>query len=598
MCIACYETNSVGCHKQTAAPAAAAPTGHSDFVLGLQRAHGNAQFSRMIAGVPSASPRLQRFPMWSPIAAAQSQAEPEPEGPSDKEVVAEAKEELIDLLVGAATEFVGVEGDAKNKPPSSGIKYVLSRRLIKYKPPDKGAAKSPLAPLWEALYGAEADAIIKKLDGHSTVGKGSKRKKSKTEQKKHRMEVLHTVLERLLPSSEEGAEIDVPGERTDPAEQAAIERPLITGKLRDLLTEDGKWIWPEVRTSVLVSFGALGDGPRAAIARANDYYDNKLVKGRLFGVDLHGGSVVHPDLQKAFDKATAFVDDESQKKLRKTAATGFSTKIRPNQNAKHQLSDHSFGWAVDLRTELNPNAGKQGALDPVAAVTGTDPRKYVMNSKKSKSMSSAEMSKLAEELKRISDDYTIKMSGPTTLKPVLREIANDARGAADLPALGEAAERDLLAAATEANAKQRAAALRPVVWPEGAATPKAKPPKPVAAAIKTLSMVGNAYLDSIETERERKNREKRAKQGKKPMRSKVAGRADPESEGNPGSVAAYGFTSLEPALVAALAGNDEGGLQWLGTASVQDYMHFQLYDPPDLPTTGAPPADTAHASAG
>jgi hypothetical protein len=35
--------------------------------------------------------------------------------------------------------------------------------------------------------------------------------------------------------------------------------------------------------------------------------------------------------------------------------------------------------------------------------------------------------------------------------------------------------------------------------------------------------------------------------------------------------------NLSPRLVGALTGTDAGGLNWLGTSSVADYMHFELH---------------------
>lgn len=56
-------------------------------------------------------------------------------------------------------------------------------------------------------------------------------------------------------------------------------------------------------------------------------------------------------------------------------------------------------------------------------------------------------------------------------------------------------------------------------------------------------------------------------------------RKKPQSEGNRGTIAANGYLSLPPELVAALAGSDGGGLTWLGHAKVKDMMHFEVPGP-------------------
>jgi hypothetical protein len=53
------------------------------------------------------------------------------------------------------------------------------------------------------------------------------------------------------------------------------------------------------------------------------------------------------------------------------------------------------------------------------------------------------------------------------------------------------------------------------------------------------------------------------------------GRRDPQTEGEPGTIAAHGFMDLPAKLVAAMSGSDGGNLKWLGAYN-QDFMHFEL----------------------
>jgi hypothetical protein len=380
--------------------------------------------------------------------------------------------------------------------------------------------------------------------------------------------VLERALGGLLPSSEEGAPVEAPEQPLDAAEQAALELPLLSGNLRSLVAKT----WPNVRVAVLTQFGALTVGPRAAIQRANAYY-GQLVRARLLGKESH--TLVHPRLQSALDAATiqlrhrwSFLPPEEQEAIE--AATQvrppawWGTNVRENRNARHKLSDHSFGWAIDFQAAKNPNVGKSGALDPVLPVTEDDPRAAKRGG------TSDEVEATAEELRRISREYVAAMESRETLEPVLLRIANEARGTAAPLTSGTA----LLDAAIMTKAKERDKALLAALWPEQAA-----PPASVKAAVKTLALIGAAFRTSF-------------------VQGKIGGdRVKAATEAKPGTVAAHGFMDLPPALVAALAGSDAGGLVWLGTASVADFMHFQLAEAPPLYTDEPVTADEAHGVA-
>lgn len=57
----------------------------------------------------------------------------------------------------------------------------------------------------------------------------------------------------------------------------------------------------------------------------------------------------------------------------------------------------------------------------------------------------------------------------------------------------------------------------------------------------------------------------------------------PPQAGQPsdGQLAAHGFMSVPPEVVAALSGSDAANLKWLGMmGGTKDYMHFELRDQP------------------
>ena len=565
---------------------AAAPQTPQEHLLFVQKGLGNAAASQMLA-------RDKAPPTVAP---------PTPELTDDQRVAA-AKDQLVKKLVVAAEQFVG---DKK----SAEIPGVLTHRIIKGKNLDasitKKIAKSELKPLWDALYSEEATTALLTIIKHSTVAKGKKRVKSKAKLDENRRAVMKQVLDQLIAAT--GVDSDV-----------ASEEELIKGKrdkkgrptenFDDLLHERTKAgetsDWPKVRVGVLVEFGAMIDGPVKAIERANSYYGS-LVHPTMLG---HTSStLVHTDLKARLDiasktledrRAKGEIDDDEWALVKRACTTHrapngkqkgsyWSTNIRANQNAKHRLSDHSFGWALDFLPEENPNVGSGGsALDPVEAVTGKDPtpdatvpatkKKPARKVEKTADhMSSKDVEALAEEIGAASDAYKAAMESEATLDPVLRKIAAAARTEAGLPVLKPVDADAVFEAATQADAAARDKALKAALWPEGSADAKGKLPDALAAAVKKLALIGGAFRASFK-------------------KGITGDRVGATSEAKQGTVAAHGFMSLPPALVAALAGSDAGDLQWLGTSGVHDYMHFQLREGerPKLPS-GPPPADESH----
>ncbi|MGH2944958.1 MAG: hypothetical protein ACRDPC_01590 [Solirubrobacteraceae bacterium] len=251
---------------------------------------------------------------------------------------------------------------------------VLTHRLIRSgAAPKKLKADNPLRDVWGALYSPEAEASLQAIKtACTTTRKGRRPETDWGKVAAVRRRILTMILARLIPSADPDADVEAPEEPLDQEEQASTELALLEGNLARL----AKKKWGDVRVGVLVQFGALADGPREAIKRAIAYYA-QLVKGEFLGREKD--TLVHPKLQDALTRATIHVklhriagllSKEEEAELDAAASDWFSTNIRPNQNAKHRLSDHSFGWAIDIQSTKNPNIGTGGGLDPVKAVTG------------------------------------------------------------------------------------------------------------------------------------------------------------------------------------------------------------------------------------
>ena len=496
--------------------------------------------------------------------------------------VADAKTTLIDAITTAANPLVGRTDQVDNRPVPEWIPGALEYRVINGGAMTpalrRGLPTNPLRPLWEAMYTTEADEAFTAITDHSqaieTSGRNRRLVRSSSKEKTARREVLQAVLTGLLPSSEAGAAVEAPDTPLDIDAQIAIELPLLQDNFQSLVGRT----WRNVRTAVLVQFGALTVGTRTAITRANDYY-RPFVRGRLMGNESN--TLVHPNLQAAFDRATAHLTPRlpqlpqaEQDAIRVATSVAnpnswWSTNVRENRNAPHRLSDHSFGWAVDFQATQNPNVGKSGSLDQVQAVTGDDP-----NALTTAGRTAAQAETAADDMRDISREYVAAMQSEATLAPVLLRLANEARATAGVgAALTDGAA--LVTAALVVDDDDRARDLRRLLWPE-AANATAAMPAALAQASTRLGQIGRVFRASFQ-------------------RGTTGARTAATSEATPGGVAAHGFMSLPPALVGALAGSDAGNLVWLGTASVHDFMHFELAQEPPLFTEVPVARDTAHA---
>ncbi|HTI32731.1 MAG TPA: hypothetical protein VL422_03575 [Miltoncostaea sp.] len=508
------------------------------------------------------------------------QQAPPPRTPA--QLVDDAAERVRAAVRTAAAPLVGTaDGD--------DVVGILTQQLINRSPNTAAQLRRtnqthPALPLYDALYGTDVVADLGVIDARSTNRKAADAR---------RRQVFMAVLEGLVTDVRPKTAVQAPATPLDPAVQIPGERALVPRVLPFIAS--GR-TWEDVRLGVITEFGGLAGGTRLALARADAYFGT-LQRAAFRNVTTN--TSVHPQLNAAFARADVLInarlaDTRIPQAQRTTIAdeirtvlgrNTFSAVLRENRNAPHRLSDHSFGFAIDIDSNRNPNMGKSGALGPVEDVTGDDPTDDVTVAR-----TAAQVESTAQDLRDTSDAYQAAMASDATLAPVLLRIANEGRAAVTptaLPALAGSAGATLVAAVVERARDPRAAAVRAALWPEGTPAPggagarpaaPAAPPAQIAAAERRIQRIGDAYRSSF---------------ADAARTTRVGG----TSEGSPGSVAAHGFLDLPALLVGALAGSDRGNLRWLGTGT-GDFMHFELMARPPLYTGGAvvdpAPPDPVH----
>jgi hypothetical protein len=303
--------------------------------------------------------------------------------------------------------------------------------------------------------------------------------------------------------------------------------------------------YQKLRTNLLGQFGALDD-PDKAIKRINAYY------GKLTGAAFPkstNAAPVHPNLKDCLAKGKAIANAKGATAALDSIGKIGGFNIRPNANDPTKLSLHSFGWAVDIDWDVNPNVKK--AVLPLAiieAVTGVD--LYGAQSKLLRVPAAYDtMLPAAQVLAQANADFKAAFANRDGLKSAMQSAVKRLCGitlsAADLKSV------DGFATAQPAELGR----VRDLLVGLGVA---------LATAKSTAKLLGNA-ADLF----------RRAAKVTKP----VANGPDDAT------IAHFGFFNHEPELVAALASSDGAGLRWLGAANgTKDYMHFELFaaDTPEL----------------
>ena len=378
-----------------------------------------------------------------------------------------------------------------------------------------------------------------------------------------------------------------------------------------------------------------------SIARANTYYAgvrqmpflgrSPTVHASTLGAKLASAEQVLTD--KGWRDAVAAALSK---------AGGFN--IRRNRNAPSRLSDHSFGWAVDLDDSLNPNLSGRFPGRALMAATGTDVVTDAMDTVASGG-STADLLAPIEDIRAASEAFKDAFSDETSLEQAMREhvvtrmkfqLAEDValldmvkaaagsgkagrKAQAELTKLlqgqlGEHPRRRAVAGGRRSRAGRRQQGLAGLAGGEdhGASRPR-RAAGHVPQASRRRRRQGRAAAQGGQVRRRHRQARARAAaagRGRRlPGRGRTARRAGgrhaprdvddlprsfvggrpggarvaAQTEGTPSTVAAHGFMNMPSKLAAALAGSDGGDLNWLGVAGVHDLMHFEL-KPGDRPS--------------
>jgi hypothetical protein len=232
-----------------------------------------------------------------------------------------------------------------------------------------------------------------------------------------------------------------------------------------------------VRMELLRVFGSPADVP-ATIAGINHYFRNELGECEFLkdgAVRGSGNTLVHKDLNTALKKAEDFMKDPKRKWLDEVVASvkplGYwATSIRENRNNPARPSEHSYGWAIDINADLNPNlAGFKAAdWDFISAMVGErviyeQGNGYTEGAKALREPSGSTEAKMLEAMKKIrsqSATFTATFASDSSLRARLREIvsaspAGKGKTQAEVDAL-----LDLAHDATTGRAKDRQKAAK------------------------------------------------------------------------------------------------------------------------------------------
>ncbi len=364
----------------------------------------------------------------------------------------------------------------------------------------------------------------------------------------------------------------------------------------------GKGAWPLVRDGILAAFGTLD--------AAHDYYEEHIVETRFFGKKVQVHHVMAAALEAATTKFGAMGGDPASINL--NSAGGLA--IRANANNPSVLSDHSFGWAIDIdgMTQAagrgvgagNPNV-QQGSLaaqgipnfwEFVKDITGEDAlHRNAKGKPVDDSAPGAASERLAEadRLAKLSDKLMGMFADDGALMEAM--VAYVERCGIHVPP--GAGVQVLTTALTAAQLgpptggkddpkAEREAAIAAIYsmlqgWfttPKPGGIPNEGPVDPRIAT--RLWQMGLMFIASGNAG------------------GSTGAVPNAEAKGTLGSIAAHGFLNLDPMLVAALNATDGGGgLRWLGgTKATKDFMHFELVDQPPLtPAEAVPPVSAGAA---
>lgn len=365
--------------------------------------------------------------------------------------------------------------------------------------------------------------------------------------------------------------------------------------------------YKDMRGALLAKFEALSIGTAAALKKINNYYQEKIVLVTFLGHKAW----VHKELARALGRAEKLLTESEQVAIGKEVTDFGGVSVRPNTNNPLNLSEHSFGAAIDINPELNPNV-PNFPVQFIGEVTGRDlltaeggrPKTDVFDLGKIwESLGFGEKDPALRELERllgISKQLTGIFKDDASLATGMLAVA---KRKTEVPAAVR--PEALLAAAREARAEGTK-----VRWMYQ--DPKLKVPKNSAQGEKHNALValvfppGPGYLhpepaDEWETKRHAaellikmvdvyERSFAKDKKGAPVLRGGVPSRIAPEArapegEGALPQLVAHGFVNLPAKLVSVLRAPapDGGDLRWLGASEhTKDSMHFELKQTPPL----------------
>ena len=362
-----------------------------------------------------------------------------------------------------------------------------------------------------------------------------------------------------------------------------------------------------VRPSLMVQFGALDAATGTALDRLLRFYRDEIVEQPFCGTTYKVHKRLAERLAAASTRLTKLLNGAPEPVI---AGVG-DLQVRANHNEPWSLSKHTFGLAVDLAPTENPNIpGYVGVGDFVEAITGVDTRTgasgtrnasgNIMKPGAAKSQHQLTTAQALPEAKRLhdaSEAFVKAFADEPSLRAAMVRVARR-RGRP------KASDADLLAAIDAAIAEgsqvewryEAADDATYVHHPKGHDRAKgpALPRGSAHEALARLLFPGRAGgadhwadLDRVQSTVElilgmAEVYEKSFVTTRRGKRERVAGTyAEPSLS----QLAAHGFLSIAPSVIAALVGSDGGNLRWLGglQKDLKDYMHFEIEgDPKDV----------------
>lgn len=351
--------------------------------------------------------------------------------------------------------------------------------------------------------------------------------------------------------------------------------------------EGGARGYVATRNALLNTFGST--------AKINEYYTSMVAADFPSATStVRGHSTrVHPTLKERLKRAADVL--KSHKVGEKTGLDiteagisgigGFN--IRENRNNPSSLSNHSFGWAIDIDATINPNVGPASFPKTlVESFTGQDIYKGEAAKEIRTGGTVEELLPHARTLRETSDLFKQSFDNEASFKSTVASYLSS-------KGLGITGEQintlfDLLKKGNKANRFNKKemeawlSAKAPKTEPAAVKPSTSGRPGTGATAWSEAPSVANLLIEAYQL-----FQGTTTKKGKK---------IEPSTIGTPRTIAAHGFLNLPAELIAALTGSDGASLKWLGAIErgTKDFMHFELKtsDQPRLPKEEVKPAMT------